>query len=451
MNALHVPSVIGRKRDGEELRPDELDAVLEGYLAGEVPEYQMSALLMAIVFRGMTDAELDRWTRRLVDSGERWDWSPVEGAKVDKHSTGGVGDKVSLVLAPLAAALGLKVPMVSGRGLGHTGGTLDKLEVIPGLRTDLDRSDVARLLDEAGFAMGGQTAAFAPLDRELYALRDVTATVESVPLIAASIISKKVAEGLDALVLDVKTGSGAFLRERARAEELARRMIGLARRMGLRAEALLTAMDQPLGRAVGHALEVREALEALRGEGPEDLREVTVALTSRLLAMTARPAAKATDGGATSERRAGGPGGSAAIHRALEDGSALERFRRMVEGQGGDPRVVDDPGRLPAAPAVVEARAPAAGWVQRLDAREVGMLVLELGGGRRRKGDEIDLAVGVVLDRKVGDEVRPGERLARVHAASEAAAQRGARRLAEIYVVGEERPAPASVIQGVVT
>ena len=397
----------------------------------------MSALLMAICFRGMSPVELYHWTAKLIGSGERWDWSRVPGPKVDKHSTGGVGDKVSLVLAPLLAALGLKVPMVAGRALGHTGGTLDKLEAIPGLRTDLDRAAFERLLLEVGCGIGGQTASFAPLDRELYALRDVTATVESMPLIAASIVSKKVAEGLDALVLDVKTGSGAFLSEPAAAEELARLMIGLAGRFGLRAEALLTGMDEPLGRAVGNALEVREAIEALRGEGPPDLIEVTLALVERLLVMS---------GGALDPDT----GRQLALARLL-DGGALERFQSWVAGQGGDPRVVEEPERLPAAPVTVEVPASRSGFVRGLDARPIGRLVGDLGGRRRKKGDSVDPAVGVVLDRKVGDEVQRGERLATVHARTRAAAEIAARRLSEIYEIGEELPLKEPLVRARLT
>jgi pyrimidine-nucleoside phosphorylase/thymidine phosphorylase len=396
------------------------------YLAGELPDYQMSALLMAICFRGLSDVELERWTAALVDSGERWEFRDVPGFKVGKHSTGGVGDKVSLVLAPLLAALGLKMPKVSGRGLGHTGGTLDKLGSIPGFRMDLDRAAVARLLGEVGCAIGGQTARFVPLDRELYALRDVTATVESVPLIAASIMSKKIAEGLDALVLDVKTGAGALMRDPAEAEGLARVMIGLGQRFGLRAEAVLTAMDQPLGRAVGNALEVREAVRTLRGEGPEDLVEVTVELAAALLRMT---------GGAPETAAA-----RARARRELEAGSALERFRRWVTAQGGDPRVVDEPDLLPRAPAVEDVRAACAGWVSGLDAREVGRIVVDLGGGRKKKTDAVDPAVGLVLERKVGDEVARGDRLATVHAARSWEAASAAARLTQLYEIGPERP-----------
>jgi pyrimidine-nucleoside phosphorylase len=393
----------------------------------------MSAFLMAVCLRGLTDAELEHWTARLIDSGERWEWSGVPGPKVGKHSTGGVGDKVSLVLAPVVAALGLRMPKVSGRGLGHTGGTLDKAAAIPGLRVNLDHADVERLLLDAGFAIGGQTARFAPLDGRLYALRDVTGTVESVPLIAASIVSKKVAEGLDALVLDVKVGSGAFLADEAAGEDLARTMIRLAGRFGLRAEALLTSMEQPLGRAVGNALEVREAIDALRGAGPADLVEVVLALAVRL-----QVAAGVERDDEAARRRAAA---------ALADGSALERFRRWIAGQRGDARVVDDPSRLAAAPVRREVRASRAGFVSRLDAREVGLLVVRLGGGRRTKADRVDPAVGVVLERKLGDPVAAGDLLATVHAASGPAADDAASDLGLLYGIAGEPPSTVPLVR----
>ncbi|MBA2565582.1 MAG: thymidine phosphorylase, partial [Gemmatimonadetes bacterium] len=414
----HVPALIARKRDGAELAPEDIDALLEGYARGDVAEYQMSALLMAICFRGLTDAELDRWTARLIDSGERWEWSGVPGVRVDKHSTGGVGDKVSLVLGPVVAELGLQVPMIAGRGLGHTGGTIDKVESIPGLRTALDREDCGRLLAEVGFAIGSQTARLAPLDGELYALRDVTATVESVPLIAASIVAKKVAEGLDALVLDVKVGTGAFLPEQDAASELAERMVDLAARLGLPAEAVLTRMDEPLGSAIGNALEVREAVETLRGNGPSDVVEITAELGARMLVLA--------------DSKSDIPRARERVASVLSGGAALERFRRWVAAQGGDPRVVDEPERLPAAPVRTEALAAADGYLQSLDAREIGLLVVELGGGRTRKGDSVDPSVGVVLDRKPGDAVTRGERLATVHAANSAAGAGAARRIAAL-------------------
>ncbi|HEY7461268.1 MAG TPA: thymidine phosphorylase [Gemmatimonadota bacterium] len=424
MRGFSAPRLIERKRDGVELAPGEIEAFLSRFLTGEVPDYQMAAMLMAVFFRGLSPNELERWTLALVQSGERWDFRRVTGPKVGKHSTGGVGDKVTLVLAPLVAAVGLKMPKVSGRGLGHTGGTLDKLASIPGFRTDLDRAAVERLLNDVGYALAGQSDSFVPLDRDLYALRDVTGTVESLPLVAASVMSKKIAEGLDAVVLDVKTGAGALLSDPERAEALARAMLGLAGRFGLRAEALMTRMDEPLGRAVGNALEVREAIETLAGRGPADVLEVAMALGSSLLVQTGA----APDDDAARAR----------LRWVLEDGSALERFRLSVAGQGGDPAVVDDPGRLPRAPASAEARAPRAGRVRGLDAREVGRLVVALGGGRLRKTDAIDPSVGVVLEQKVGDEVETGGRLATVHAATPEAALGAAQRLAELYDIGPE-------------
>lgn len=374
-------------------------------------DYQVAALMMAIYFRGMDDAETEALTRIMIDSGERWSWPGLEGPLGDKHSTGGVGDKVSLILAPLCAACGVRVPMVSGRGLGHTAGTLDKLETIPGIRTDLGKADYDRLLREVGFAMGGQTETFAPLDRETYALRDVTGTVESIPLITASIMSKKLAEGLDGLVLDVKWGDGAFVPERRRAEELARSMIAVGEAFGVRTEALLTDMDTPLGRTVGHTLEMREAIEVLRGRDPEPrLLEVTTALSERLLVLTG------VEGDATRAREA--------AVRALESGQALERFTALVEAQGGDPRVVEDPERLPAAPCRIELAAPREAYLAGLPARRVGQLLVELGGGRGVKDQAIDAEVGLVFPHPVGARLPAGETWAVVHARREADARR---------------------------
>ena len=379
----------------------------------------MAALLMAVYFQGMTDEETRALTRLMIESGERWDWSHLEGPVGDKHSTGGVGDKVSLVLAPVLAACGIYVPMVSGRGLGHTGGTLDKIESIPGFRTDLGHDEYERLLREVGYAMGGQTGRFAPLDKELYALRDVTGTIESIPLITASIMSKKIAEGLDALVLDVKWGDGAFMRRREDAERLAEKLIGIGGEFGLRTVALLTDMNAPLGRTVGHALEVGEALAMLRGE-PSDRRlvEVVEGLAVRLLVAS---------GAAPGEEQA-----AAGVRQSLESGSALERFRRSVEAQGGDPRVVDEPQRLPRAPVRRELTAPRAGWIQRLPAHAVGEELVEIGGGRRVKGQRIDLAVGFEFLRAVGEPVEKGEPWCVVHARTEQDAAGAANRLDSI-------------------
>jgi pyrimidine-nucleoside phosphorylase len=399
---------------------------LDGYRSGAVAEYQMAALLMAVYFQDMTDEETRSLTRLMIDSGERWDWSHLNGPVGDKHSTGGVGDKVSLVLAPLLAACGVFVPMVSGRGLGHTGGTLDKLESIPGYRTDLDRDDYERLLREVGYAMGGQTSRFAPLDRELYALRDVTGTIESVPLITASIMSKKIAEGVDALVLDVKWGDGAFMRRRDEAKRLAETLLRVGGEFGLRAEAVLTDMNAPLGRAVGHALEVKEALAMLRGEESEPrLAEISTELAVRLLIATG---AEADEGSAR-----------ARVEEALTAGRALDRFRANVEAQGGDPRVIDDPSRLPVAPVRVELAAPRAGWIARLPARAVGEELVEIGGGRRVKGERIDLAVGFEFVRAVGQRVETSEPWCVIHARDASDAE-GARRRLESIVGWSDAP-----------
>ena len=381
---------------------------------------------MAIYFRGMSAAETRALTRVMMESGERWTWAAEGGPVGDKHSTGGVGDTVSLILAPLCAACGIRVPMVSGRGLGHTAGTLDKLETIPGLRTDLEKDDYDRLLREVGFAMGGQTATFAPLDRETYALRDVTGTIESIPLITASIMSKKLAEGLDGLILDVKWGDGAFLRERELAEELARSMIEVGESFGVRTEALLTDMEIPLGRTVGHALELKEAVEVLRGDDPEPrLLEVTTALAERLLVLTG-----AAPGEAEARR---------AVTGALESGAAFDRLVAVVRAQGGDPAVIEDPDRLPQAPSRLEVRAPGDGFLAGLPAGRVGRLVVELGGGRRVKGEEIDRAVGLVFPRAVGDRLAAGEPWAVVHARDTAGARK-ARDVLESIVSWSDEP-----------
>jgi pyrimidine-nucleoside phosphorylase len=382
---------------------------------------------MAIYFRGLDEAETRALTRLMIESGERWTWEGLDGPVGDKHSTGGVGDKVSLILAPLCAGCGLRIPMVSGRGLGHTAGTLDKLESIPGIRTDLEKADYDRLLGEVGFAMGGQTQTFAPLDRKTYALRDVTATIESIPLITASIMSKKLAEGPDGLVLDVKWGDGAFLHERNRAEELARAMIAVATAFGVPAEALLTDMEIPLGRTVGHALEVREAIQVMRGVDPDSrLVAVTTGLAERLLVLTTLAA---DEGEARSMAT-----------RALEGGGALDRFRAMVEAQGGDPRVIDEPERrLSVAPERLELEAPRDAVLARLPARRVGRLLVELGGGRRVKDDAIDHGVGLVFPHPVGARLPKGETWAVIHARREADTKM-ARQVLESIVGWSEEP-----------
>ena len=425
--------LIERKRDGAALEPEDLRGFLDAYLAGEVADYQMSALLMAVFFRGMTPVETEAMTRAIIESGRRLEFAAPGPPSVDKHSTGGVGDKVSLVLAPLLAELGLRVPMMSGRGLGHTGGTLDKLGSIPGFRTDLDLDEFRQVVAEIGCAMIGQTPDIAPLDGRLYALRDVSGTVQSIPLIAASIVSKKVAEGISALVLDVKVGRGAFMREHHRARELAETMVALAGSFGLEASALLTAMDEPLGVAVGNALEVREAIDCLRGGGPTDLREVTIELS----AVAAVDAGVAVDLAAARSR----------LGTLLDDGSALARFGRLIERQGGDPRVIDDPERLAAAPVIREFGAPRAGWIAAFDAREIGLAAVGLGAGRLALDAEIDPAVGFEVLGAVGDRVEAGQPLARVHARTGDDADAAASRLERALGLVDDRPEVPALIR----
>ncbi len=423
-----LPSrVIEAKRDGASIPPKDLEAFLLGFLNDDVPDYQMAAFLMAAHFRGMDRRETDVMVDCMLGSGGTLDLTHLEGPRVDKHSTGGVGDKVSLVLAPLAAELGLFVPMMSGRGLGHTTGTLDKLEAIRGFRTRLGLDEFVRVLSRVGCAMIGQTDEIAPLDRRLYALRDVTATVSIVPVIAASIMSKKLAEGLDGLVLDVKVGSGAFIPEEARALELARAMVSIGSGRGLHTVALLTAMDRPLGRAVGNGLETREAIGCLQGEGPDELTRLVLEEAAHML-VVAGLETEATEG----RRKAA---------EALAQGRALDRFRRLVEAQGGDPRVLDDPAVLRTAPetSVVTARRP--GKVVSIDPRALGHGVVALGGGRRRMGDAIDLGVGFELDVGVGTVVGPGDPVGTVHARDRQGIDVGRRVLADAVVVaGGERP-----------
>jgi len=420
--------LIHRKRDGGRLDDAEIEALVAGYVRGEIPDYQLAAFCMAVFFRGMDDAEVRALTGAMLRSGDVLDLSAIPGVKVDKHSTGGVGDKVSLPLAPLAAACGVKVPMVSGRGLGHTGGTLDKLEAIPGFRVDLPVERFVELVRDHGLGLIGQTARLAPADRKLYALRDVTATVESIPLIASSIMSKKLAEGIDALVLDVKVGRGAFMKTRAEARRLAEALTAIGRGMGKRVTALLTAMDQPLGLAVGNALEVVESIELLRGGGPADLRELTVALTAEMV-LLARLAPDL-------------PAARRAVEAAIADGRGLAKLREITEAQGGDPACIDDPGRLPRAARVLPVPSPATGLVEAIDAEAVGLAAMALGAGRARVEDRVDPAVGIVLRRKVGDRVEAGEPLCLVHRNDGGEPQeRVAARIAAAYRIG---PGPAA-------
>ena len=402
--------VIRKKRDDIELSRAEIEGLVNSYTSGDIPDYQVSAWLMAVVLRGMTRPETAALTDAMLRSGEVLDLSSLPARKVDKHSTGGVGDKTSLVLAPLAAAAGVTVPMISGRGLGHTGGTLDKLEAIPGFNVNLSVVEFRRLLEVCGCAMIGQTAEIAPADRKLYALRDVTGTVESPYLICASIMSKKLAEGIDALVLDVKTGSGAFMKNEKDAVFLAELMVETGERMGKQMVALITDMDQPLGNMIGNALEVVEVVEILKGSGPDDLRELCLELAGWMLHL-----------GSVAKTVAEGKQQSAQL---ISSGKALERFQQMVELQGGDPRVVDDPKRLPQAQHKTQVKSTRSGYISAMQCEQIGTACVILGGGRERKEDSVDPAVGIVLHKKIGDRVTAGEPLATVYYNAQALADR---------------------------
>ncbi len=419
---MFVRPLIERKRDGGALGADEWSRLVNAYAAGEVPDYQMAALLMAILLNGLDGRELGALTDAMCASGARLAFGPDAQPQVDKHSTGGVGDKVSLVLAPLVASLGVSVPMISGRGLAHTGGTLDKLEAIPGFRVDLSLDEARRQVERIGIAMLGQTDEIAPADRKLYALRDATGTVDAIPLIAASIMSKKLAEGLTGLVLDIKRGSGAFLPELDRDVELAQTMIRLGEERGCPTVALITAMDRPLGHACGNALETEEALAALRGEGPADLMEVTYALGTEMLLLAGVVAAR--------------PDARSMLEQAITSGRAADRFRELVAAQGGNPAVVDDPSVLPQAPLTRVFEAPAAGMVERVEPRRLGEAVAAMGGARRHVEDDIDLSVGIVVTVKPGDRVKQGQPIASIYARDEAGMAEGRAALDAAVLIG---------------
>jgi pyrimidine-nucleoside phosphorylase len=433
---MRAVDLIRKKRDAAELTREDIEFLIAGATTGAIPDYQLAAWLMAVVWRGMTRAELAALTEAMLHSGQVIDFSDLPGAKVDKHSTGGVGDKTSLVIAPIVAAAGLRVPMISGRGLGHTGGTLDKLESIPGFNVNLSLAEFRRVLEICGSALIGQTPEIAPADKKLYALRDVTSTVESPSLICASIMSKKLAEGIDVLVLDVKTGDGAFMKKEKDAVHLAELMVETGTRMGKRVVALITDMEQPLGRKVGNALEVEECIEVLNGAGPSDLRELCLELSGWMLHLGGRVGTI--------------PEGKELAAEMIASGRARDTFREIIRAQGGDAQVVDDPSRLPRAQNKATAVTMRAGYVTGIRCEQVGVASMLLGGGREKKEDSVDPAVGIVLEKKVGDEVEAGAVLCTIHYNSETRFAEALELVEESFIIGPNRPAKAPLVRRVI-
>jgi pyrimidine-nucleoside phosphorylase len=434
---MRTVELIQRKRDGEELAADEISYLIEGYTRGEIPDYQLSAFLMAVFFCGMTDREVSALTDCIIRSGEVLDLSSLPGVKVDKHSTGGVGDKTSLIVAPLAASAGVTVPMMSGRGLGHTGGTLDKLESIPGLRTNLTVEEFRTQLSQLALCFIGQTEQLAPADGKLYALRDVTATVESIPLIASSIMSKKLAEGIDALVLDVKVGSGAFMKKQVDARRLAQMMVGIGRRMDKRVQALITDMNQPLGYAVGNALEVMEVSQTLQNAGPADLTRISLELAARMIHL-----GKITP--TLEEARI-------LAEQKLVDGSGYRKLKEVVQAQGGNPQALDKFELLPNATGMREITSPRAGYVSVINAEDIGIASNMMGAGRDRKEDGIDPAVGVILEVKAGEKVDAGSVLCRLYYTSEEHVEEAAERVEDAFRISAQKPDERELILEVVS
>ncbi len=428
---VNVYEIILKKRSGQILTKQEIQFLVDGYTKGIIPDYQFSAFLMAIYFQGMDFIEITALTVSMMRSGKIFDLSRIKGQKIDKHSTGGVGDKVSLILAPLVAACGVVIPMVSGRGLGHTGGTLDKLESIPGFRTDLTEDEFKRKLQKIGVAMMGQTKELAPADKKIYALRDVTATVDSIPLIAASIMSKKLAEGIDGLVLDVKTGSGAFMRELDDAKKLAKVMIEIGKQMNKKVVALITSMEQPLGNMIGNSLEVIESIECLKGKGAKDLMDIVIALAQEMLIMAGKVKTKAH--------------AQAMLNNKISSGQALEKFRQMVKLQGGDARVIDNYKLLPQAKYHVSVKSPKSGYIQKLDALQIGLLSVELGCGRQTVNDKIDYGAGFVLKKKIGDKINKGDVLVEIYGQTEKV-KAVSKKIIGAYTIGKEKIKPPRLI-----
>lgn len=433
---MRAVDIVRRKRNGTELSGEEIAFLISGYTQNDIPDYQMSAFLMAVNLVGMTEQETLALTEKMLLSGSVLDLSDLPGEKVDKHSTGGVGDKTSLVVAPLAAAAGVAVPMISGRGLGHTGGTLDKVESIPGFNVGLDLGRFRKVLARAGCAIIGSTEEIAPADRKLYPLRDATATVDSIPLIVGSILSKKLAEGIGGLVLDVKVGSGAYMKDVGSATELGNQLVSIARRMGKRAVALLTDMDQPLGSRVGNALEVEEAVDVLRGSGPEDLRELCLLLTAHMLVL-----GKAASGIKDGKTKAA---------RLIDSGAGLEKLIEMVELQDGDPHVVEDPSRLTRASNQKAIIASRTGYVARIDTEAVGTAAMLMGAGREKLGDRIDHAVGLIVHRKLGDWVSKGEPLITLHYNDTSRLQDSEDLVADAYEIQDSPPAAQRLVRTVI-
>ncbi len=434
---MRMYDIIMKKRNGGELSGEEIAFFVEGYTRGEIPDYQVSALMMAIYFQKMTQKETLALTLAMAHSGDMLDLSAIHGIKVDKHSTGGVGDKTSLALAPMVAACGIPVAKMSGRGLGHTGGTIDKLESFPGFTTALSREQFIRNVNTTGMAIMGQTADLAPADKKLYALRDVTATVDNLSLIASSIMSKKLAAGADAIVLDVKTGSGAFMKAEEDARALAREMVRIGRNAGRRTIAVLSDMDQPLGHAVGNALEVKEAIDTLKGHGPSDFQELCLVLGTQMLLA----------GGRTQDPEEA----EEMLRESIENGDALRKLAQFVESQGGDARAVYDPGLLPAAPIRQTLAAPVSGYISHIACDEIGICSLLLGGGRETKDSSIDLSVGLVLQKKVGDYVEAGEPIAVIHARDARGAALAGERFLKACVTSPQAPGKRPLIKEILT
>ncbi len=434
---MRTVDLIQRKRNGEELSPEEITWLVESYTRGEIPDYQMSAFLMAVYFENMTDYEVGAMVDAILASGDKLDLSDIEGPKVDKHSTGGVGDKTSLIAAPLAAAAGVKVPMISGRALGHTGGTLDKLESIPGFRTNLSTEEFKDVLNKVGYAVVGQSESITPADGKLYALRDATATVESTALIAASIMSKKLAMGLDALVLDVKVGAGAFMKKQIEARKLAQLMTTIARRNDLRAQALITDMNQPLGYAIGNALEIMEVSQTLQGAGPDDLAIISIELAARMIHL-AKVAPTLEEARILAQNK-------------LIDGSGFKKLKETIAAQGGNPQVLDRFDLLPNATGAMEITSPRGGYVSAIDAEQIGLASSMIGAGRDTKEDTIDPAVGVILEVKTGQKIDAGGVLCRLYFTNEERLQEAAERVEDAFRISATAPEPRELILEVVS